>query len=131
MKNKLKVLKAQRNKLYKQAHSLDVEICQLENDLQRPILQEKYAGKYFRIPEGYGRRPDSPKWFIYFKVDQAEPDYEARGWSFQKNTFGRIEVELEESFPYDMLKEEISEGEFLAEYKQLLTELNSLRPIVE
>lgn len=127
-----KEIKAQlKNKIIEEAQ-LKNEITGLNNKLVK-LEKERIAkelnrcvGKYYKLKNCYS---DQDYWYEYLKVANIDKDNNLKCLSFRKDTEKTLEIQRNCSIPHYSSRRktwtEITERKFTAEWKRMLSEINS------
>lgn len=87
------------------------------------------VGKFFKYRNSYSCPKPDEYWWLYTAVIGVTDEGNPRAWNFQKDIYGKVEVE-EDMFRPSLSAgyTEISEQEFWKAYDGIMFELNSRRP---
>ena len=102
-------------------------------DKHYPKFKE-LEGKYFKSTNSYG---GGKSWWVYTKITsiKREDVYDTRGngpachftgWSFQTDSYGKIEVETQTKGHIHYIGNQITEVEFKSAWKKVIEKIESL-----
>jgi hypothetical protein len=94
---------------------------------ERVQENKRLVGKYAKYRNCYSCPKPDEYWWMYLAVTGITEDGTLRGWSFQTDINGKVEVETR---PYITLSgyEEISAKEFYAAYGEMMEKLSVFSP---
>jgi hypothetical protein len=111
---------------------LNAIILEAKNELWKiEEIEEKeknklFVGKFFKYHNCYSCPEPEDYWWQYTAVEFMEDDGGLVSWNFEKDMYGKIEIETKTSFQLLDNHIEISEEEFYVAYESMIMELELL-----
>jgi hypothetical protein len=115
----------------------EVEELEVKETIEKnyPIIKKKYEGKFFKYRNGYNA---DERWWLYTKVVEIKPSdvYDTNGngvtahfsgWTFQTDSYDKIEIAQEKHGYVHSLGKEITENEFVAAWNKMIDKMNHLK----
>lgn len=104
-----------------------LELSELEAN-ERLKGNQSFVGKFFKYRNCYSCPKEDEYWWLYIAINQVSDDGALLSWNFQKDIYGRIEIQEDRIYlPLDRYIE-ISEKEFREAYYNLIQEINVRSP---
>lgn len=101
------------------------ELRKIEDE-EKKIINRQYVGKFLKAHNCYSCPEPDEYWWYYVAIINMDNNGCLESWSFQKDIYGKIEVEKDSVFHDTGGFIEISKEEFQEAFTSLLAELNNL-----